>query len=166
MFNSKEGSFWLLNLIIVENFKAIDNATLMIKPGFTIIAGPNGSGKSCFLESIGFGLGASLTELRVSNLAELCGKDRPGHRVKVELKFIRGSNSIIIGSSISDGERHYLIANAKVTKLKFVQTISETLGFSKDSISWSVSQRAVQEIVSMITSYHNPHEILCLFIRS
>lgn len=145
-----EGTFWLLTSVVIENFKAIDSATIMIKPGFTIIAGPNGSGKSCFLESIGFGLGSSLTELRVSNLAELCGKDRPGHRVRVELKFIRGSNVIIVGSSVADGERHYLIANAKVTKLKFIQTITESLGFSKDSISWSVSQRAVQEIVSMI----------------
>lgn len=145
-----EGTFWLLTSVVIENFKAIDSATIMIKPGFTIIAGPNGSGKSCFLESIGFGLGASLTELRVSNLAELCGKDRPGHRVRVELKFVRGSNTIIVGSSVAEGERHYLIANAKVTKLKFIQTITESLGFSKDSISWSVSQRAVQEIVSMI----------------
>lgn len=148
-----EGTFWLLTTVVIENFKAIDSATIMIKPGFTIIAGPNGSGKSCFLESIGFGLGASLTELRVSNLAELCGKDRPGHRVRVELKFVRGSNVIIVGSSVADGERHYLIANAKVTKLKFIQTITESLGFSKDSISWSVSQRAVQEIVSMVLSY-------------
>ena len=101
-----EGTFWLLTSVVIENFKAIDSATIMIKPGFTIIAGPNGSGKSCFLESIGFGLGSSLTELRVSNLAELCGKDRPGHRVRVELKFIRGSNVIIVGSSVADGERH------------------------------------------------------------
>ena len=148
-----EGTFWLLTSVVIENFKAIDSATIMIKPGFTIIAGPNGSGKSCFLESIGFGLGASLTELRVSNLAELCGKDRPGHRVRVELKFGRGSNVIIVGSSVADGERHYLVANAKVTKLKLIQTITESLGFSKDSISWSVSQRAVQEIVSMVLSY-------------
>lgn len=150
MLNLKEGSFWLLSSVIVENFKAIDSATIRIRPGFTIIAGPNGCGKSCFLESIGFGLGASLRELRVSNLSELCGKDRPGHRVRVELRFIRGSNSMIVGSSIADGERQYLIANVKVTKFKLVQTITETLGFSKDSISWSVSQRAVQEIVSMI----------------
>ena len=150
MLNSKEGSFWLLSLVIVENFKAIDSATIRIKPGFTIIAGPNGCGKSCFLESIGFGLGASLRELRVSNLSELCGKDRLGHRVRVELRFIRGSNSMIVGSSIADGERQYLVANVKVAKFKFVQTMTETLGFSKDSISWSVSQRAVQEIVSMI----------------
>ena len=152
MLTFKEGSFWLLNSIVVENFKAIDSATLKLKPGFTIIAGPNGCGKSCFLESIGFGLGASLSELRVSNLTELSGKDRQGHRVRVELKFHRGSDSMIVGSSIADGERHYLIANVKVTKLKFVQTITETLGFSKDSISWSVSQRAVQEIVSMVIS--------------
>jgi chromosome segregation ATPase len=106
------------------------------------------AGKSCFLEGVGFGLGASAAELRVNNLSELCGKNCTGQRVKVVLKFIKGSLSLTVGSSIVDGTRLYFIDNSKVTKIKFSQSLTDTLGFSKDSISWNISQRAVQEIVS------------------
>jgi chromosome segregation ATPase len=113
------------------------------------------AGKSCFLESVGFGLGASAAELRVNNLSELCGKNSTGQRTRVVLKFIKGSVSMTIGSTIIDGTRLYLINSNKVTKIKFCQSLTDTLGFSKDSISWNISQRAVQEIVSkfMNTQY-------------
>ena len=142
-----KGSAWSLSHVEIENFKSISNARVDIKPGFTVIAGQNGSGKSCLLESIGFGLGASPAELRVSQLGELCGNDSPGQRVRVVLKFISGSACVTIGSSLVDGSRLYLIGNTKVTKIKFSQTLTETLGFAKDSISWNISQRAVQDIV-------------------
>ena len=139
---------WYLNQINIENFKAINNATVVLTPGFTVITGPNGSGKSCLLESIGFGLGASPSELRVNNLTELCGKKSEGKRIKVLLKFTNGTIFISIGSAYVEGTRQYLIGNNKVTKMKFSQIMTETLGFSKDSISWNISQRAVQDIVS------------------
>lgn len=139
---------WSLSQVDIENFKAINNATVIMSPGFSVITGPNGSGKSCLLESIGFGLGASPAELRVTNLSELCGNACPGQRVRVNLKFSNGSICLMIGSSLVDGVRLYLVANSKVTKMKFTHTLTETLGFSKDSISWNISQRAVQDIVS------------------
>ena len=37
------------------------------------MVGANGSGKSCFLESVGFALGASTTDLRVNTLTQLSG---------------------------------------------------------------------------------------------
>lgn len=139
---------WSLSHVEIENFKAIGNAALKIEPGFTVITGPNGCGKSCFLESIGFGLGASSAELRVSNLAELSCNDRPGQQVRVILKFTNGKTAVTVGSAVVDRTRLYLVGNAKVTKTKFSQTLTETLGFSNDSISWNISQRAVQDIVS------------------
>ena len=139
---------WSLIQVDIENFKAINNATVMMSPGFSVITGPNGSGKSCLLEGISFGLGACSAELRVSNLSELCGNDRPGQRIRVNLKFSNGLVSLTIGSSLVDSIRLYLVGNSKVTKTKFTQTLTETLGFFKESISWNISQRAVQDIVS------------------
>ena len=144
---------WSLSHVEIENFKAIGDASLKVEPGFTVITGPNGCGKSCFLESIGFGLGASSAELRVSTLAELCGHDRPGQQVRVILKFTNGRTVMSVGSAVVDRTRLYLVGNAKVTKIKFIQTLTETLGFSKDSISWNISQRAVQDIVSLLKAH-------------
>ena len=139
---------WSLNILEVENFKAIDRLTQEIDSGFTVITGPNGCGKSCILESIGFGLGATPAELRVNNLSELSGNSRAGQRIRVTLNFKNGAKTMTVGSSFVEGARLYLVNNIKTTKKKFSQTLTDTLGFSNDSISWNISQRAVDDIVS------------------
>lgn len=37
-------SLWSLSHATIENFKAINNASVDISPGFSVITGPNGSG--------------------------------------------------------------------------------------------------------------------------
>jgi ABC-type uncharacterized transport system ATPase subunit len=37
-------SVWSLSHATIENFKAINNVSLDISPGFSVITGPNGSG--------------------------------------------------------------------------------------------------------------------------
>ena len=146
--SSLQANVWSLSKLEVENFKAIDRLTQEIDSGFTVLTGPNGCGKSCILESIGFGLGASPAELRVNNLSELAGNSRTGQRIRVALNFKKGSRTIVVGSSFVEGARLYLVNNIKTTKKKFSETLTDTLGFSSDSISWNISQRAVDDIVS------------------
>jgi hypothetical protein len=59
------------------------------------------------------------------------------------------SPEVTVGSSISEGQRNYLMNTTKVSKLKFMQVLIDTLGFPKDSVSWNISQRAVHDIVRL-----------------
>ena len=91
-----------------------------------------------------------MSELRCSNLAGIGGASNGKDRTVVSLTFTKGTAEAVVGSSIVDGHRLYTISNVKVTKTKFSQFIVDKFGFAKESVSWNISQRAVQDIVRLL----------------
>lgn len=127
---------WALRKVNIENYKSIESITLELKDGVTVIVGPNGSGqysrvpieniliyytgKSNLLESILFGLGEKVTNLRAATLKDIAAPNRAENRTQVDLYFerptVKNGTGIVISSYIKDGTRHYLVNKAKVTK--------------------------------------------------
>ena len=83
----------------------------------------SGSGKSNVMEAVAFGLGASLTELRVKCLKDLSSDSTQDDiRTLVRLAFQQSEgkdNQLTIGSNIICGQRLFFINNnSKVTKTR------------------------------------------------
>lgn len=164
-----------LTHVRIENFKSIRSASVSIKPGFTVLVGPNGSGKSCFLESIAFGLGANPQSLRVSVLKNLINESNSisskteSLRVLVLLTFQtndflpnsnchKNTKEVIVGSTIINNQRLYMINSSKVSKEKFVTFIKEKLHFAHQS-QWNIAQKSVQNIINATPS--SLFDIIC-----
>jgi len=146
---------WSLSHVSIVNYKSIHELSFSVQAKSSLsIQGSNGAGKSNIIEAIAFGLAAPLSALRCQTLADLCGAHSPaGTQVAVQLKFTEGKKGkkLTVGSSaINNGSQRIYTVDAKtVTKHSFIQTLTDTLGFSTtDSFSWFLSQRAVDAVVT------------------
>jgi len=52
----------MLEELVVRNFALVDSLTLSFDSGFTVLTGETGAGKSIIVGSLGFLLGAKVTE--------------------------------------------------------------------------------------------------------
>ncbi len=146
---------YILQIVTGANGSGID--CIMINDNVDVIKTINIMcvGKSCFLESIAFGLGASLSNIRAEKGADVGSVDiEKERRTQVLLTFRRKNTTaeIIIGSVIASGTREYLVDKSKIAKHKFNRILKEELGIS-ESAMWFIGQQQCQKIVSSVDSF-------------
>ncbi|MDH4211592.1 MAG: DNA repair protein RecN [candidate division WOR-3 bacterium] len=122
----------MLRLLRVKNFALMEDVTLELEDGLTVITGETGAGKSMIVSAI-----ASLCGARIDDDSIRTGKKgaeitgvfdiKPSIKKKLEDSGIGTDSDIIIRRSIEKGKRQNSYVNDRMVSLNFLQDIAQEM---------------------------------------
>jgi DNA repair protein RecN (Recombination protein N) len=122
----------MLRLLRVKNFALMEDITVELDDGLTVVTGETGAGKSMIVSAI-----ASLCGIRIDDDAIRTGKRgaeitgifdaKPSIRERLEGSGIGAENEIIIRRSIEKGKRQNCYVNDRLVSLNFLRDIAREM---------------------------------------
>jgi DNA repair protein RecN (Recombination protein N) len=122
----------MLRLLRVKNFALMEDVTLELDDGLTVITGETGAGKSMIVSAI-----ASLCGNRIDDDAIRTGKKsaeitgvfdlKPSVRVRLEESGVGADNEIIVRRYIERGKRQSSYVNDRMVSLNFLRDMAQEM---------------------------------------
>lgn len=120
----------------VSNLGVIEDLTINLGPGMTVLSGETGAGKTLIVEALGLILGGRGDT----------GLIRSGANVaRVEARFISDESELVVGRQISSGEPSRAYINGSISRISEIsETVSEILHIYGQSEAQSLLSNAIQ----------------------